>query len=91
MKFKWKFPFLLQDKKSVKYFAPTLTDEDFNKQVGRYSESIFVPGTNRALTATSVGNLVVWQPNKGIRGAFSYKAAYVVHKSEIKRWFTHLL
>ena len=39
---------------------PPLSDEDFNKPVGRFSQSIFQAGTTRALTATSIGNLVVW-------------------------------
>jgi len=43
---------------------PPLTDEDFNKPVGRYSQSIFQLDCPRALTATSIGNLVVWDNNK---------------------------
>ncbi|KAL3856807.1 hypothetical protein ACJMK2_011524 [Sinanodonta woodiana] len=48
----------------MEYFAPPLTDHDFNKPVGRYSQSIFQLKSSRALTATSIGNLVVWDSNK---------------------------
>ncbi|XP_013416583.1 cilia- and flagella-associated protein 251 isoform X1 [Lingula anatina] len=48
----------------LEYFAPPLQDEDFNKQVGRYSQTIYQTNSSRALTATSVGNLVVWDNNK---------------------------
>ncbi|XP_052797898.1 cilia- and flagella-associated protein 251-like isoform X2 [Mya arenaria] len=50
----------------MEYFAPPLTDQDFNKQVGRYSQSIFQANSSRALTATSIGNLVVWDNNKPV-------------------------
>merc|ERR1719277_1476647 len=52
------------EERNMRYFAPPLTDQDFNKPVGRYSQSIFQIGIARALTATSIGNLVVWDNNK---------------------------
>ncbi|KAH9503910.1 Cilia- and flagella-associated protein 251 [Bulinus truncatus] len=48
----------------IKYFAPPLSDSDFNKPVGRYSQSMYQIGIARALTATSIGNLVVWDNNR---------------------------
>ncbi|CAH1800946.1 unnamed protein product [Owenia fusiformis] len=48
----------------IQYFAPPLTDDDFNKPVGKFSQSIFQSGSTRALTATAYGNLVVWDENK---------------------------
>ena len=50
--------------KEIIFCAPPLSDDDFNKQVGRYSQSIYMRNSTRALTATSVGNLVVWDTNK---------------------------
>jgi len=50
----------------MSYYAPPLTDQDFNKQVGRYSQSIFQRNSSRALTATTIGNLVVWDNNKPV-------------------------
>lgn len=50
----------------MEYFAPPLTDQDFNKPVGRYSQSIFQRNSSRALTGTSIGNLVVWDNNKPV-------------------------
>ncbi|XP_071945536.1 cilia- and flagella-associated protein 251-like [Antedon mediterranea] len=55
------------------YVAPPLTDEDFNRVVGNYSQSIFRSGTTGALTATSVGNVVVWDNNRPISGPISLK------------------
>ncbi|KAI0216835.1 cilia and flagella associated protein 251 [Lamellibrachia satsuma] len=51
-------------KGNIEYFAPPLADEDFNKPVGKYSQSIFLANCSKALTATSFGNLVVWSANK---------------------------
>ncbi|XP_072043906.1 cilia- and flagella-associated protein 251-like [Amphiura filiformis] len=51
------------------FFAPPLTDQEFNRVVGNYSQSIFCSNSSRALTATSVGNVVVWdnnRPNSGV-------------------------
>ena len=56
--------FFIQKNGALSYFAPPLSDDDFNKQVGKYSQSIFMSQSTRALTATSVGNLVVWDTNK---------------------------
>ncbi|KAK6192834.1 hypothetical protein SNE40_004236 [Patella caerulea] len=52
------------DERCLEYFAPPLSDQDFNKQVGNYSQSIFQSNSSRALTGTSIGNLVVWDNNK---------------------------
>ena len=56
----------VQEERMIKYFAPPLTDEDFNKPVGRYSQTIYQFNSSRALTATSIGNLVVWDNNKAL-------------------------
>ncbi|XP_064647461.1 cilia- and flagella-associated protein 251-like [Lineus longissimus] len=48
----------------MQYFAPPLSDRDFNKPVGKYSQTIYQRNSSRALTATSIGNLVVWDSNK---------------------------
>lgn len=37
-----------------------LITQDFNKVVGLFSQSIFQPLSTKALTATSCGNIVVW-------------------------------
>lgn len=56
----------------MEYFAPPLTDSDFNKPVGRYSQSIYQSNSSRALTATFIGNLVVWDNNKPLtKGIFN--------------------
>lgn len=43
-----------------KYYSPPLRSKDFKQSVGDFVSSVFVPGTNQALTATSDGDLVVW-------------------------------
>ncbi|XP_033747234.1 cilia- and flagella-associated protein 251-like isoform X1 [Pecten maximus] len=52
--------------KHMEYFAPPLTDQDFNKPVGRYSQSIFQRNSSRVYSGTSIGNLVVWDNNKPV-------------------------
>ena len=44
--------------------AAVLPSQDFNKPVGVYSQTVFVPGSTRALTGTSEGCGVVWQDLK---------------------------
>ncbi|PIK40727.1 putative WD repeat-containing protein 66-like [Apostichopus japonicus] len=46
---------------AIKFVAPELTDQDFNRMVGHYSQSIFCSDSTRALTGTSVGNIVLGQ------------------------------
>ncbi|PAA87973.1 hypothetical protein BOX15_Mlig030593g1, partial [Macrostomum lignano] len=48
----------------VEYFAPPLTDKDFNKPVGRYCHSVFLRKSTKAISATSQGLCVVWDSNK---------------------------
>ena len=48
----------------LEYYAPPLTDEDFNKPVGKFSQTVFLRNCSRALTATSIGNMIVWDANK---------------------------
>jgi len=43
---------------------PPLTDEDFNKPLGKFSQSVFLRNSSQALTATSIGNMIVWDANK---------------------------
>jgi len=48
----------------LEFYAPPLTDEDFNKPVGKFSQTIFLRNCSRALTATSIGNVILWDANK---------------------------
>ncbi|XP_076820572.1 cilia- and flagella-associated protein 251-like [Clavelina lepadiformis] len=49
----------------LKYDAPYLSDTVFNRGVGLYSQTIFqTEPSKRALTATSLGNIVVWNPER---------------------------
>ncbi|XP_033628136.1 cilia- and flagella-associated protein 251-like isoform X2 [Asterias rubens] len=52
----------------IEHVAPLLTDQDFNRMVGHFSQSIFCSNSTRAFTATSVGNVVVWDNNRPISG-----------------------
>ena len=69
----------------IEYFAPPLTDDDFNKPVGRYSQSIYQFNSSRALTATSIGNLVVWDNNKPLTKGHSLYSTLAGES----QWFTH--
>lgn len=53
------------NEKALEFVAPPLTDKDFNRSVGLYSQSIFQLQSPRALTATSCGNIVVWEHTGG--------------------------
>jgi WD40 repeat protein len=44
------------------FFAPLLNDETFNRPVGKLTQSLYQTQKSRALTGTSLGGLVVWQP-----------------------------
>ncbi|KAF8560582.1 hypothetical protein P879_07589 [Paragonimus westermani] len=48
----------------ISAYAPTLTDEDFDKKVGNFVGSRCIPGSNVAITATTQGLLVVWETDK---------------------------
>ncbi|XP_041456928.1 cilia- and flagella-associated protein 251-like isoform X2 [Lytechinus variegatus] len=52
----------------IEFFAPLLTDQDFNRVVGNFSQSIFCHNSTRALTATAAGNVVVWDNNRPTSG-----------------------
>ncbi|KAG1654648.1 hypothetical protein FOA52_010276 [Chlamydomonas sp. UWO 241] len=43
-----------------KYYSPPLRAKDFKQAIGDFTHSVFVPGGPQALTATSDGDLVVW-------------------------------
>ncbi|EDV24111.1 uncharacterized protein TRIADDRAFT_57268 [Trichoplax adhaerens] len=74
--YSWQFNELLYD-------VPSLTDKDFNRTVGNYCQSVFIRNVIRAFTATSVGNIVVWD-NKGKdkRGLPLKKALKIVRVQE---------
>ena len=46
----------------------------FNKPVGKLTQSVFQSVNNRALTGTSLGNLVVWQTTNAKESLASKKA-----------------
>ena len=50
------------EQNGFQFFAPILNDETFHRKVGILTQSIFQIQKGRALTGTSRGNLVVWQP-----------------------------
>ncbi|XP_036369250.1 cilia- and flagella-associated protein 251-like isoform X1 [Octopus sinensis] len=66
---------LVERSLELKWFCPGLTDQDFNVPVGKYSQSIFQYMKNRALTATSLGNLVIWETQPShVEGEITYVA-----------------
>lgn len=48
-------------KNGFEYFTPELNESTFNKPVGKCTQSIFQLNQKNALTATTLGNLVVWE------------------------------
>uniref|UniRef100_H2YNA4 Cilia- and flagella-associated protein 251 n=1 Tax=Ciona savignyi TaxID=51511 RepID=H2YNA4_CIOSA len=50
---------------TLKQSAPFLSDTNFNRAVGLFSQTIFIDEpSRRAFTATSLGNIVVWDPER---------------------------
>ncbi|XP_078482961.1 cilia- and flagella-associated protein 251-like [Ciona intestinalis] len=51
---------------TLKHHAPFLSDSVFNRAIGLFSQTVFqTTPSGRALTATSLGNIVVWNPERG--------------------------
>ncbi|XP_039260288.2 cilia- and flagella-associated protein 251-like [Styela clava] len=48
----------------LEYHAPYLSDDVFNRAVGLYSQTIYQVDSRQALTGTSQGNIVVWDPER---------------------------
>ena len=47
------------DEKKFKYYSPPLSKRDF-PNAGAFTQSIFIPDTKQAVTATKEGNIVLW-------------------------------
>jgi hypothetical protein len=56
-----------------KYYSPPLRSKDFKQSVGDFVMSVFVPGSMQALTATTDGDLVVWD-EQGITAQMGTRA-----------------
>lgn len=59
--------------KRFKYYSPPLRSKDFKQSVGNFVMSVFVPGSLQALTATSDGDVVVWD-EQGITAQMGTRA-----------------
>ena len=68
--------YLWDGAENICYSDPKVTDQDFNRVVGTFSQSVHAPGSKWTFTATSAGNVVVWAPDKILdRQASKAKAA----------------
>jgi len=56
-----------------KYYSPPLRSKDFKQSVGDFVMSVFVPGSLQALTATTDGDVVVWD-EQGITAQMGTRA-----------------
>eukprot|EP00754_Rhynchopus_humris_P006951 Rhum_TRINITY_DN13282_c0_g1::Rhum_TRINITY_DN13282_c0_g1_i1::g.58623::m.58623 len=45
---------------SFKYYSPPISSRDFKQQVGNFTQSVFVPGTDLAASGTVDGDVVMW-------------------------------
>ncbi|RNA14704.1 WD repeat-containing 66 [Brachionus plicatilis] len=66
------------------YYAPVLNDTTFNKPVGRLTQSIFQLNSSRALSATSLGNIVVWETADTKGASKANKKAFKLFKFQDK-------
>ncbi|XP_030074184.1 cilia- and flagella-associated protein 251 [Microcaecilia unicolor] len=83
---KTKVIFYLWRDTSLEYIAPPITYHTFNKALGSFSQSVFAISPSKALTATSVGKLVVWEticppavPADSFRKPHNKKALKLMH------------
>ncbi|XP_075240937.1 cilia- and flagella-associated protein 251-like isoform X2 [Convolutriloba macropyga] len=58
--------YLWDEGENLNYHDPQVTDKDFNRFVGTFSQSVHAPGSKWTFTATSAGNVVVWAPDKAL-------------------------
>ncbi|KAI3385064.1 hypothetical protein SNEBB_005712 [Seison nebaliae] len=69
-------------------YQPEITDKTFNKALGTFTESIFLPENDRVITGTSLGNLIVFEPlqyqksTKYMRQALDKEA--IIHREPLK-------
>lgn len=46
---------------TLKFHAPSLTERDFKQPIGRITQSVFIPGTRCAVSATAEGDALLWE------------------------------
>ncbi|XP_013359036.1 PREDICTED: WD repeat-containing protein 66 [Chinchilla lanigera] len=74
-----------EERDTLVHSAPLLTENTFNKLVGKFSQSIFHPNSSQILSATLEGKLVVWDiqrrptPAPGSADGPSIKPCKLVH------------
>lgn len=51
----------------LKSYAPPVSFADFRQPVGEFTQTIFVPKTNLAATATNDGDIILWEQVKGAK------------------------
>eukprot|EP00753_Platysulcus_tardus_P018249 PLAT6795.1.p2 GENE.PLAT6795.1~~PLAT6795.1.p2 ORF type:complete len:975 (+),score=426.58 PLAT6795.1:45-2927(+) len=47
----------------LKYYSPPITKRDFRQAVARFTQSVFLPLRQQAVTGTEDGDLVLWEPS----------------------------
>ncbi|XP_063081650.1 cilia- and flagella-associated protein 251 isoform X2 [Cavia porcellus] len=67
-----------EEKDTLVYSAPLLTENTFNKLVGKFSQSVFHPNSSQILSATWEGKLVVWDIRRSADSP-SIKPCKLVH------------
>lgn len=45
---------------SLKFYSPAISAKEFLTPVGNFTQSVFIPGSTQAVTATEDGDLVLW-------------------------------
>jgi len=48
------------DEGSLKFFAPPISSKDFQQPVGRFTQTVYLPDSSRAVTGTVDGDIVLW-------------------------------
>jgi len=48
------------EQRKLNYYSPPLSQRDFKQTVGAFTQSVFIPDSTQAVTATIDGDLVLW-------------------------------
>lgn len=80
------------EQRKFKYYSPPLSQRDFKQAVGAFTQSMFVPASESAVTATEDGDVVVWEQSLvGQTDAYSRatdkRAVKVIKLSTGPIWF----
>ena len=80
-----------KNNQTISYYAPTVDESMINRALGKFTKTEFMPGEEeqRVLTATTAGNLIVWElversPNKSLINKVVFKPSSFANRKVTK-------